>query len=65
MAKYGIQTYLYTALQFLDAIQHHSTCVNSRALASGSRVKIAGLPERLRVYEIPENLKNGYEFRYT
>ena len=28
---------------------HASTCVNSRAFASGSRVKIAGLPERLSV----------------
>lgn len=30
-----------------------STWVNSSAFASGSRVKIAGLPDRLRVYGIP------------
>lgn len=30
-------------------ISQASTCVNSNAFASGSRVKIAGLPDRLSV----------------
>lgn len=44
-----------------------STCVNSSALASGSRVKMAGLPERLRVYAIPEirsiNIQQNKNYR--
>lgn len=45
----SLYTHLFTSIvEVLDAYQL-STCVNSRAFASGSRVKIAGLPDRLSV----------------
>lgn len=40
--------YIHT-LWLKDASHQPSTCVNSKAFASGSRVKIAGLPDLLSV----------------
>lgn len=46
----SVQLFLSSTHLFCRRQKHQSSiCVNSRALASGSRVKIAGLPERLSV----------------
>lgn len=47
------QVLIFLLFPAIPEVGFQSTCVNSSAFPSGSRAKIAGLPERLRVYWMP------------